>query len=426
MTNTALQSHTVVAYVPIEPVEEEFSQYFWSAFGLLLALYTTPRSTLGRVLAESSSPVSLHKLSDYAQYTSAPILAHDEPLFTRGRWKRVVEHKTYGLGTPLYRKITDSGIPVVVVQYGHIERTLAIGCANSDHWITPLASIEKVKVKPVTVFKFRDGSPDKKDPYSPRFSHCVQCGEEFMDTEGKPTPSRFEFCGETELSSGACKRAWNEAHPPALPPHQASSKFMDYDPAWDKLRAKALEQRFTGFKNFCPNCIEVMVHGPDERILGWMKGVYRAKDHECGVIRVEMIPAMKAVRKNARKITHESCNDRRQGDIQCNHHRRYSDVTPGKQMVGGVELPVSFEKHVFSIGLSPEIAKLETALLKADCSKRADSRAYELWETDQSERQIPKTALSCQHCGTSVARRKGSKFCSDNCRKEAFRVRVIQ
>jgi hypothetical protein len=62
----------------------------------------------------------------------------------------VVEHKTFGPGTALYRKITDSGTLVVVVQYGDIERTLVI---DSDHWITSLATILKMKeAKPVSFF----------------------------------------------------------------------------------------------------------------------------------------------------------------------------------------------------------------------------------------------------------------------------------
>jgi hypothetical protein len=425
MTDATLHfctSDTLHHVSPITIREADFCEYFESILGFLLKLYTSPSpSTLARILCEPSEPTT-HKLSDFAPYTSAPILAHDEPLFTRGRWKRVIEHKTFGLGTPLYRKTLDNGTPVVVVQYGNIERTLLI---DSGHWITPLTSIEKVKTQRVETFTFRDGSPDKKDLYSPRFSHCAQCGEKLVDATGKPTISRFEFCGDTAISSGPCHQAWNETHRAACE-IRVEPKSTPYDPAWDKLRAKALEQKFTGFKNFCPNCYEAVVYGPNDTVVRLMKGVYRPQNHRCGITRVEMIPAIKTARKNARKTTREGCNDRRQGDIQCIHHRRYDDVKPGKEMEGGVELPEYFEKHVSTIGGFNAIVKLETALLKVNCKGRADSRAYELWATDQSERQIPKTNISCQHCGTSTPRRKGSKFCSDNCRKKTFRVRVVQ
>lgn len=73
------------------PITVEECRYLESALGLLLALYafssvarilreTPAQSTFGRVLGEPYEPVT-YKLSDFVPYTSAPILAHDEPLF---------------------------------------------------------------------------------------------------------------------------------------------------------------------------------------------------------------------------------------------------------------------------------------------------------------------------------------------------------
>src|ERR1700727_1818798 len=55
MNSPSLQFHTAVTCIPIEtiaPSEEEFSQYFWSAFGFLLALYPPAKSPLGRCASE--------------------------------------------------------------------------------------------------------------------------------------------------------------------------------------------------------------------------------------------------------------------------------------------------------------------------------------------------------------------------------------
>src|SRR5690349_20147711 len=75
----------------------------------------------------------------------------------RVRWNRsrMVEHKTFGLGTALYRKQLDNGSFAVVVDYGTVERTLVI---EQAYWVTTIDTLLQLKMQKVEEFKFRGGS----------------------------------------------------------------------------------------------------------------------------------------------------------------------------------------------------------------------------------------------------------------------------
>ena len=102
----------------------------------------------------------LHHVSEFPE-PEAPISRNDEPLFTRGRWKRVVEHMTFGRGTALYRKQLNGGTFALVVKYGDGERTLVIDAA---HWITPIETLLHVKMQKVKKFTVPAGWPKPTDP----------------------------------------------------------------------------------------------------------------------------------------------------------------------------------------------------------------------------------------------------------------------
>jgi hypothetical protein len=133
-----------------------------------LASYPSPRcSKIAAVVQQTHAAaqwvdyLACHSLSEFPAYSSARTSRTDEPLFARGKWKRVVEHKTFGPGTALYRKMLDSGIAVVVVQYGDLERTLVMDAA---YWITPIEALLRVKVQKVEEFKFPDGLSVERRP----------------------------------------------------------------------------------------------------------------------------------------------------------------------------------------------------------------------------------------------------------------------
>jgi hypothetical protein len=60
-------------------------------------------------------------------------------------------------------------------------------------------------------------APSKVKDKSQRFSRCSECGEPFVDGKGRPTPSPFEFCGESKNvgQMGVCKQEWLQKHLPA-------------------------------------------------------------------------------------------------------------------------------------------------------------------------------------------------------------------
>jgi hypothetical protein len=57
--------------------------------------------------------------------------------------------------------------------------------------------------------------PAEVDPKKDRFqkhSRCAECGTQFINEKGEAIVSRFEFCGETSLTQGLCKRTWLAKH----------------------------------------------------------------------------------------------------------------------------------------------------------------------------------------------------------------------
>ena len=90
----------------------------------------------------------------------------------------------------------------------------------------------------------------------------MECGKEFVNEKNEPTPSPFEFCGETTLTQGPCNRAWLAKHPhrelPKPEPHTISALelddlHVDEQKEWGRRRLlnlpSGLNQPLT---NFCP------------------------------------------------------------------------------------------------------------------------------------------------------------------------------
>jgi hypothetical protein len=69
--------------------------------------------------------------------------------------------------------------------------------------------------------------PQKQKDIDRRFSRCLECATEFVDEQGRPTPSAFEFCGESERVTGPCKKEWLKKHPPACESRRVEPKFGD-------------------------------------------------------------------------------------------------------------------------------------------------------------------------------------------------------
>lgn len=116
-----------------------------------------------------------------------------------------------------------------------------------------------------------------------KFSRCKQCGTEFLDGLGRPTPSPFEFCGESLLKTGDCKKLWLEARPQVV---AKPAKFTVVTPEDTKPHKRVGVSKVIKMPrllhNYCATCVEVVVRNGAE--VRRTKGMYRPVDHECGEV----------------------------------------------------------------------------------------------------------------------------------------------
>ena len=107
--------------------------------------------------------------------------------------------------------------------------------------------------------KFKDAERFVTDKQQ-RFSRCTNCGTEFQDGQGRPTPSSFQFCGETILVNGVCKAAWLAARPTPKPVQVksvVSDKLVEKRIAKTKrVHAPRIGKMPRKMLNFCPLCKE--------------------------------------------------------------------------------------------------------------------------------------------------------------------------
>lgn len=253
-----------------------------SALGRILA--AMPRhSRLGEIVGASAldwcDHLAFHKLSEFPE-TAAPIASsrkrkkdgqsewfnhdpnfQDEPLFAlkyeptlyeessdgarrlrkagcstqmRRAWDYIlaptVEHKTFGFGAARHYRLRRSDrVRMIVVGQGRERRTLLLDAA---FWVSQHVGCLPIKTQSVKNFIFPDGSPETPKGIPQQvFSRCLECGTAYVDAEGKRTLSQFEFCGETPLTMGDCKKAWLKKHPhrgPVQPKFADALSLADY------------------------------------------------------------------------------------------------------------------------------------------------------------------------------------------------------
>ncbi len=335
----------------------------------------------------------LHQLSEFAPYESAPTSRNDEPLFARGQWKRVVEHKVFGVGTPLYRKQLDNGSFAVVVKYGGIERVLAM---DAGLWITPIETIEKVKILKVDEFKFRDGSPSKRDrPWGGLFSSCQKCGKEFE------SPIGFAFCGERELTQGDCKKAWLSKHhltcerrKPAPRFHEVTEEDVDWAtrPSLNKRKVTAKKQNDI----WCAKC-----------------GEYVEQDH------IFEQDHKSSNYETAKPLIHQAPKSAYTSQYSSQEQFERVLFMPTRLLEPSVLAAVADSireddgNSVNTLGHPANVRAVDR------CSK--DHRADLLHHSrrTRSERYVGNMKLICERCGISFWNRKGTKYCGEeNCAKK--------
>lgn len=155
------------------------------------------------------------------------------------------------------------------------------------------------RAKSLTLFRVRSNGPQTHDHYQDKeryvkdtinkYSRCTQCGVIFVDGQGRETPSGFEFCGESLLLTGECKKMWLAAREAARPQTtHVPGKFKHVTPEDTKptkrVRAPKTVDMPRNLMNFCCNCIDVVV-GKDGKEIRRTRGMYRPVNHDCGEVR---------------------------------------------------------------------------------------------------------------------------------------------
>jgi hypothetical protein len=346
----------------------------------------------------------LHSLDEFRAYKSARIDRKDEPRFA------LVEHKVFGLGTPLYRKQLDNGLAVVVVQYGDRERTLAVDPAQ---WVTPIEAILSVKMLKVEEYKFPDKTRVKSDmrgtktravnrPLKQQFSRCSQCGDVFRDEKGCTTKQNTEFCGEISdgmsYRSSGCSRDWLTEHKPdcEMPKREPClvTREMLAEDGKQAENRKSLRKWTVKRKTL-------------DSFWCWTCGDFCEQFHDCE--RVQPINYVQLLVEQTKTTMRnwQAVIDRlptRSKDTVL------PDAKPGDLvkwiMLRATALP------------GRRVSTISFPLLKNDSCSR-DYRADKIFSEQRSWEQVLPTRAVCERkaCGKEFYDRKGTLHCTPNCRK---------
>lgn len=240
-------------------------------------------------------------------------------------------------------------------------------------------------------------------PLKQRISRCLDCGNPFVDGNGKPTLSRFEFCGETILTTGPCKLAWLARHPSVCEIPKSESRLQQVTPEdvdWAK-RQTAVPHSETMPRKAANFCAELGMYVQEN---------WKPRDGSTSSIYAKLVAdyVEKSVREWAMDI-----------EFQRTHPKNYCR-TQDKASIWLVKLgtisdksPDNGGKRVSTNGCSGT----ENDGVAIDrCSK--DRRDNKHFNAQQPWKYLSATIGRCLRCGVKFAARKGTKFClGGNCRK---------
>jgi hypothetical protein len=107
--------------------------------------------------------------------------------------------------------------------------------------------------------KMRDGAALKEaaklhKDHLQKYSRCKHCLKPFVDGQGREVLSQFEFCGESLLVTGECKKAWLAALPVAKASQPQSTIATPEDHDWDERQGSRKKPMGESKTNWCPEC----------------------------------------------------------------------------------------------------------------------------------------------------------------------------
>jgi hypothetical protein len=163
------------------------------------ALRKTYRSWFGRILAflvNNRAKSTLGQIVSKPQLNAAPAdvsPSHDEKVYNH----YVAYCKMIGGLCPITHQPL---VPHTIERWDSLRHT-QVATASVKKWELPKHPTAKALNPKLRLDRFQ------------RHSRCAHCGTGFVDGKGRQTLSAFEFCGETELTSGSCKQLWLSKHP---------------------------------------------------------------------------------------------------------------------------------------------------------------------------------------------------------------------
>jgi hypothetical protein len=193
---------------------------------------------------------------------------------------------------------------------------------------------------------------------------------------------------------------WKEAHARRVVPKEGQ-------------RQAALEERFTGFTNWCPSCFE-----------------YVEQKHEQGrdcEVRQEKkaLAANKAERELAVYNAKWTANNNRKlaargwvgyGNTPITQHGKTTNSPT--ELIAGIEVPsmsAGLQDFVTFVGDGRSLEVIEV-FNHSPRANRSHQRAEDLFEAAQSwKKAAVVVGPACLRCNAPITKRKGTKFCSKNC-----------
>lgn len=217
-----------------------------------------------------------------------------------------------------------------------------------------------------------------------QFARCLECGEQFVDAEDKPTLSQFEFCGETPLTNGPCKKVWLGKHQPAC--LIRSVRFHTVTPedvAWAKREPLA---------------------GGVRRLPGLRDGSLLRLRKKCEACQRHVAAQHNSVRCAAKLLaTQQSAAMKREAQRQ--------------HLQGDLAQSRFEEKNIVFVGGGVSLEAIE-GFNNSPRPNHSDQREKDLMRWAQQRSRIGvAVGATCLRCTTPITKRNGTKYCSDNCRK---------
>ena len=282
---------------------------YWIAFSLANArMLASVQAELAALRAQKYRDyvAELHHVSEFAE-PPAPISSTDEPLFSKPRYLRLEAQRQAKTAATFVRAILEDGprehaigfASLFVRQLRAFEKGMR-GCSENDLLIIDRCFLKELRARTKTALQtvraegraieycslrvvsrfaltvryqklvtatVRDSArkAEKRvkelscSDYLDRIANNVGIAGNWRESSARTTPTKGSSEYDKKIAAIINLIFNPQPHPKGTP----------YDPAWNGLRSKALEERYSGHLNFCPRCWVARVQGvviPKEQV----------------------------------------------------------------------------------------------------------------------------------------------------------------